>query len=174
MKLCLWSLDRDFKLLPGFKAWCWYIGVTVWCPHNSASISRAIVQSAPNIMTPLSDVLLTHLTLLPYYANLTNCMKLSHTLSCWHKLGSSPSITEHEAFFPYSQELPLFCIRNYMNPVDLSKINIIITWWSAYRRISEWWPDLQDNLIQRVTTLYNSLLHTHIIVHSQVFTDVAW
>jgi hypothetical protein len=43
-----------------------------------------------------------------------------------------------------------------------------------YRRGLDWWPDLLDSLIQRVTTLYSSLLHTHTSVHSHVFTVVAW
>jgi hypothetical protein len=40
-----------------------------------------------------------------------------------------------------------------------------------YRRGLDWWPDLLHPLIQRVTTLYKSLLHTHTSVHSHVFTS---
>jgi hypothetical protein len=45
-----------------------------------------------------------------------------------------------------------------------------------YRRVLDRWSDLFDSLIQRVTALYNSLLHTHThththsSVHSHVFT----
>jgi hypothetical protein len=39
-----------------------------------------------------------------------------------------------------------------------------------YRRVLDWWSDLLDSLIQRVTTLYKSLLHTT-SVHSHVFTS---
>jgi hypothetical protein len=35
---------------------------------------------------------------------------------------------------------------------------------SDYRRGLDWWSDLLDSLIQRVTTLYSSLLHTHTLV----------
>jgi hypothetical protein len=42
-----------------------------------------------------------------------------------------------------------------------------------YRRGLDWWTDLLDSLIQRVTTLYSSLLyiHTYTSVHSHVFTS---
>jgi hypothetical protein len=40
-----------------------------------------------------------------------------------------------------------------------------------YSRGLYWWPDLLDSLIQRVTTLYSSLLHTHTSSHSHVFTS---
>jgi hypothetical protein len=33
-----------------------------------------------------------------------------------------------------------------------------------YTGVFDWWPDLLDSLIQHVTTLYSSLLHTHIPV----------
>jgi hypothetical protein len=33
-----------------------------------------------------------------------------------------------------------------------------------YRRVLDWWSDLLDCLIQRVTTLYSTLLHTHSLV----------
>jgi hypothetical protein len=39
-----------------------------------------------------------------------------------------------------------------------------------YRRVLDWWPDLLDSLIQRVTTLYSSLLHTHTHTHTHVST----
>jgi hypothetical protein len=45
---------------------------------------------------------------------------------------------------------------------------------SDYRRGFDWRPDLLHTLLQRVTTLYNSLLHTHTSVHIQVFTAVVW
>jgi hypothetical protein len=43
-----------------------------------------------------------------------------------------------------------------------------------YGRCLDLWPDLLDSLIQRVTTVYSSLLHTHTSVHTHVFTAVAW
>jgi hypothetical protein len=45
-----------------------------------------------------------------------------------------------------------------------------------YRRVLDSWPNLLGSLLQRVTTLYSSLLHTHThtSVHSHVFTTVAW
>jgi hypothetical protein len=36
--------------------------------------------------------------------------------------------------------------------------------------VLDWWPDLLDSLIQRVTTLYNWLICTHTSVHRHVFT----
>jgi hypothetical protein len=42
---------------------------------------------------------------------------------------------------------------------------------SDYRRGLDWKSDLWDFLIQRVTTLYVSLLHTYTHVHSHVFTS---
>jgi hypothetical protein len=35
---------------------------------------------------------------------------------------------------------------------------------SDYRRVLDWWPNLLHILIQRVPTLYSSLLHTHTLV----------
>jgi hypothetical protein len=49
----------------------------------------------------------------------------------------------------------------------------IITWLSVTKNgFLDWWLDLFDSLIQRVTTRYSSLLHTHTHtnVHSHVFT----
>jgi hypothetical protein len=43
---------------------------------------------------------------------------------------------------------------------------------SDYRRGLDWWSDLLDSLIQRVTTLYSSLLHTHIHTHTSVHSHV--
>jgi hypothetical protein len=42
---------------------------------------------------------------------------------------------------------------------------------SDYRRVLDWWSDLLDTLIQRVTTLYSPLLHMHTCIHSHIFTS---
>jgi hypothetical protein len=41
-----------------------------------------------------------------------------------------------------------------------------------YRRVLDWWSHLFYFLIQRVTTLYSSLLHTQIHTHTQTHTTV--
>jgi hypothetical protein len=47
---------------------------------------------------------------------------------------------------------------------------------SDYRRVLDWWPDFLNSFIQRLTTLYSTLLQaqTHTSVRSHVFTVVAW
>jgi hypothetical protein len=53
----------------------------------------------------------------------------------------------------------------------------VITWECDYRRVFDWWPELLEFFIQRVTKFYSSLIythtHTHTSVHSHVFTAVA-
>jgi hypothetical protein len=53
------------------------------------------------------------------------------------------------------------------------KINALSREWSDYRRVLDWWSDLLDSLIQRVITLYSSLLHTHAHINdnSHVFSS---
>jgi hypothetical protein len=49
-------------------------------------------------------------------------------------------------------------------------ISNTVTWFSDFRRVLDWWLDLLDSLIQCVTTLYSTLLHTKVSkVH--VFTS---
>jgi hypothetical protein len=45
-----------------------------------------------------------------------------------------------------------------------------VTWWSDYRRVLDWWSDLLDTLIQRVTTLTGHTLVTSVTSS----LDVAW
>jgi hypothetical protein len=47
----------------------------------------------------------------------------------------------------------------------------IVTWWSYYRHVLNWWSYMLDCLLQRVSTLCNSLLHKHTSVHSHKFTS---
>jgi hypothetical protein len=42
----------------------------------------------------------------------------------------------------------------------------IVTCLSDYRRVLDWWSHLFYSFIQRVATLYNSLLHTHTHTHT--------
>jgi hypothetical protein len=49
-----------------------------------------------------------------------------------------------------------------------SRYRKFVTCMSDHRRDLDWWPDLLHTLIQRVTTLNSSLLHTHACVHSHI------
>jgi hypothetical protein len=40
----------------------------------------------------------------------------------------------------------------------------------GYRWVLDWWSNLLDSLIQHMTKLYSTLLHTHTHAHTQVFT----
>jgi hypothetical protein len=42
-----------------------------------------------------------------------------------------------------------------------------------YRRVFDWWSNLLDSLIQCMTTLYSTLLHTHTHTHALVFTVIS-
>jgi hypothetical protein len=66
--------------------------------------------------------------------------------------------------------IPAFEQPKTVHALD-SAVGYIVTWQSDYRRVLDWWPDLLDSLIQRVTTLYNSLLHRQNSVRSHVFAS---
>jgi hypothetical protein len=77
-----------------------------------------------------------------------------------------------------AQQLFIDYFKKFYDTFRREVLYNIVTWWSDYGRVLEWWSDLLDSLIQGVTTLYSSLLHTHThthtTVHSNVFTAVAW
>jgi hypothetical protein len=57
---------------------------------------------------------------------------------------------------------------------NINQINILLLVCSDYRQVLDWWLDLLDSLIQRMTTLYSTVTCTHASVHSHVFTAVPW
>jgi hypothetical protein len=59
--------------------------------------------------------------------------------------------------------------NNSINPMP--RLAPVVTWLSDYRQVLDWWSDLLDSLIQRVTIFYNSLLHTNTSIHGHVFTS---
>jgi hypothetical protein len=62
----------------------------------------------------------------------------------------------------YSSVQRLTCVWEFGDCLCWSTLNRgdVIFLWNT--RISDWWSHLLDSLIQRMTTLYCSLLHTHI------------
>jgi hypothetical protein len=72
--------------------------------------------------------------------------------------------------FPYVLSQVPWSILRLCEPLHLLVFNPSL---SDYRRVLDWWSDLSDFPIQRVTALYNSLLHTHthISAHSHIFTS---
>jgi hypothetical protein len=78
--------------------------------------------------------------------------------------------------------MSLVPVLSYMNPVHmLQHISFILSRdFSDSRRGFDWRPDILNTLIQRVATLYISLLHTHThththnSVHSHVIIAIAW